>query len=111
MLVVSPMAMAYRPRKTLEEAERDWEIHAKKKADLWATNVSSPAAADKYSKKMAAFLGLSEATVAASLPVAGYKKFQTKASEVKSNFIAGVEDAAKAKRWSTNLKTAFSTPA
>jgi hypothetical protein len=103
--------MPYKPRKTIDQAEADWAAHAKAKADSWAKNVASDAAARKYIERISSFTGLSIDTVSRSYPVAGFKSFQTRAPTLVDNFRTGIDDAATAKRWSTKYKEAYSTPA
>jgi hypothetical protein len=97
-----------RPRYTsIEEAEPVWYKNTKASGDVWANRTSTPSAFDHYVKSMAKLLGLSEAEVRASLPASNWKDFQGKASVKKTDYLTGVEDAFKEKRWSTKLKEAY----
>jgi len=95
----------------IEDAEAKWARKSRAAADKWATNVSSDDALSAYVKGVAAFAGLSEATVSASVPVSEYREFQRRASDYKNTWVSNIEDAARAGRWSSRYKEAFRTTA
>jgi len=96
---------------TIEDAEAKWARKSKAAADKWATNVASADALEAYIKRVAEFTEESEKTVSASIAVSEYKEFQKKASNYKDKWVSRIEDAAKAKKWSSRYKEAFTTPA
>jgi hypothetical protein len=97
-----------RPRiEKIEEAEPTWHKNAKASKDVWARNTADPKAFDNYVKSIAKILGMSETEVRVSLPASNWKDFQGKTEVKKTNFEAGIEEAFKEKRWSTNYKTAY----
>lgn len=74
---------------------------------VWAQNVASAESFTAFCEGIAAATGIPAGTVAASLPAANYKEFQSQASKYLPLAIAKLEAAHRTGKWKANYRRAF----
>jgi len=91
--------------------EEKWARKVRAARNKWLEMVKKAETLDAYVKGVAAATGLPESVIRASFPGRNYADFQANAEKYVDIWISKVEEAARAKKWSTNYIEAFRTPA
>lgn len=91
----------------LDLAQQKWLRNTLGAKEYWAKIVASPETSRAYVEGIADFLGVSPATVSASLPARNYAEFCRNASAYVEAFARGVERAGRLNKWKEKYLKAF----
>lgn len=91
----------------LAAAEKKWAENTLAAVEVWKDMVRRAATYDAFVKGVAAFLGVSESEVRATLPAEHYNRFRENPDVYAPIFIKKVRAAYEAKKWSEKYKYAF----
>lgn len=99
---------------TTEEAKRKWRENFKSAIPYWLSRVTAAGSYDEFCRAIAAFLGVSEATVKASFKGKAWRDFQADVAAHPDVYRRKMEEAAtvaKADKWLSAFTAAFTTAA
>jgi hypothetical protein len=95
----------------VELYERKWHDKATARIKaLWVKHVQAAESFEAFVKGLSAALDIPESTVRSSLPAVSWKEFQSKADQYLPILLNKIEAAYGARKWSTGMRRAFSTP-
>lgn len=95
----------------IDDVQEKWATNTKAKADIWAAEISKSETPGRYVKGVANFTGLSDSTVADSLPAKNFKTFTEKVASdpttYKGLFTSGIDNAYEKNKWKNKYINAF----
>jgi len=95
----------------LDIYEEKWIRKVRGARAKWLAMVKKAESLEAYVKGVAAVTGLPEGVIRASFPARNWAEFQANAEKFVDIWISKVEAAFRVKKWSSNYKQAFQTPA
>jgi len=94
---------------SLDLYEEKWIRKVRAARPKWIAMVKKSESLEAYVRSISAITGIPEATIRASFPARNWAEFQANAEKYVDLWISKVEAAARAKKWSSHYKAAFST--
>ncbi len=91
----------------IDIAQEKWFKKTTAARSKWLEMVKKSESLDAFVKGVASFLGISEAEVRASIPVANWAEFQRNADKYVDKLISNVRKSYELKKWANNYKMAF----